>query len=396
MGASNFLPASNWSPAGTPSPSGMRIVPLGAPISWYRLVLSHAVALLPAVLFLGALLYSSALALGICNLRLLVPGLDEEQCQPTMSWRVATLFVGIGGMSWHGAYAVRPVCWEVASFVANVVWTLPRTWIYGADSMDESAMVVAGVLSALLRSVLVETLRLVGHEVCVLCVLALATYGQAKVAVLDSSLDETCWVGVDDPRFPLSLWLGIGWAAAEVIAGSFQLVKFLPFYRTLDAPPPADEVFLPADVTGDDSAASSLDDDDRSLDEVILVREKSELEEQLGEYLENVSYATIVLWRLDSVLWNMGSALMLSASLTLAQGCLPDPSAPHSSFVFVPFPSLSTMWPTLVQLIALHTAATVIWMMALPRLGLVSVTYTTMLFGLGLLSLGLGRWGALA
>ena len=60
-----------------------------------------------------------------------------------------------------------------------------------------------------------------------------------------------------------------------------------------------------------------------------------------------------------------------------------------------PLPVLLWLWLVLFTLVVVRTLATAIWMLALPYLGLTSITYTSMLIGLGLLSLGLARWDAL-
>lgn len=367
------------------------------------------------MLFLVLTLWSSHAALNVCNMRFLYPDADTAHCSATMSKSVAALFMGIGAMSWHAAYALRPVCWEVVFLLTKVLFVLPYDWFSDTSFVDERVAILAGLASALLRSVVVEGLRLLGNEMCVIVVIALAWRRSSNELVSSSAQEDMCLIDVDDPRFPIALWLGVGWAAAELIAGSYQLCKFLPLYRSVDRIPNLDEEDLLTDYVSpgevrasqsDDAVSRGTrsessddddddDDDEMPLDEAILVREKAELEEQLGELLENVSPATITLWRLDSVLWNVGCTLMLSASLTHAQGCLGDPTTIGSTYAFVPFPSISAMWPTLLLLVSLHTVATTVWMVLLPRLGLISITYTTMLVGLALLSAGLGRWGAL-
>lgn len=364
----------------------------------------HSLALLPAAIFLLMAIWSSVLALDICDMHLLYPDAGDATCSQSMTLGVALLVSAIGAMCWHAAYALRPVCWEVTCLVTKIFLVLPREWIFASSFFSDSVMILTGLASAFLRSVLVEGLRVLGQELCVIVILALVWHSN-RTSVKAADVDDTCWVGVDDPRFPLALWLGIGWATAEVVAGSYQLCKFLPLFRSVeDTTPPDEEDILNDFVQPNDddedrsgSESSSTDEEEElSLDDIILVREKSELEEQLGEFLENISPATITLWRMDSVLWNLGSCLMLSASLTHAQGCLGDATTVGNSYAFLPFPSIGAIWPTLLLLISLHTLATTIWMMALPRLGLTSITYTTMLVGLALLSAGLGRWGALA
>lgn len=400
VGGSNFLRPGNWSPANSPSTSGIRTGPLPAPVSWSRLVLRHSVALLPAVFVLVLALWSSYLALNLCDMQLLYPGLDETQCSRTMSFGVASLIIAVGAISWHTAYALRPVCWEATFWMSKWLFAVIREWMFASSLFDDSLMMFTGIASAFLRSILVEALRLLGQELGVIVVVMLAWHQNHTRMTADAAEETSCWVSIDDPRFPIALWLGAGWAAAELVAGSYQLCKFLPTFRSIEETSELDEEDLLNDFVHPESSASEDDDtneeEELSLDEVLLVREKAELEEQLGEALENVSTATIALWRLDSVLWNLGSSLILFASLTHAQGCPGDRSLDGNVYDFLPFPSLSAMWPSLVLLVSLHTLATTVWMMALPRLGLISITYASMLVGLALLSLGLGRWDALA
>ena len=349
-------------------------------------------------------------------MHLLYPDADVHACAPILTPRVMALFLALGAMSWHTAYALRPACWEATFLVTKALVVLPHDWLFPAALFDESVMILTGLASALLRSVVVEGLRLLGQALCVVIVVALAwqRHNTKLVRAAAPVDDMTCQVGPDDPRFAVALWLGAGWAAAELVAGTYQLGKFLPLYRSVDRAPRLDEEDLltdyvrgSADADADASADADADrassvssstatEEEMPIDELILVREKAELEEQLGELLENVSPATIALWRLDSVLWDIGCTLILSASLTHAEGCLGDPTTQGNTYAFLPFPPLVTMWPTLLVLVALRTVATTVWMVFIPRLGLISITYTTMLVGLALLSAGLGRWGALA
>lgn len=80
----------------------------------------------------------------------------------------------------------------------------------------------------------------------------------------------------------------------------------------------------------------------------------------------------------------------MSASVTLAQG--PLVGASHAPMLFPPLRMSTT---TLVVVISLHTLFTSIWTLALPRLGFASVTYASMLAGVGLCVSAWGRWGLL-
>ncbi|WFD14018.1 25S rRNA (uracil(2634)-N(3))-methyltransferase [Malassezia arunalokei] len=184
---------------------------------------------------------------------------------------------------------------------------------------------------AFLRTLVVELLRIFGQEVSTLILIALAWQQHREVQPNLLNAQDKCWTGMDDPRFVLALWLGCGWASAEVLAGSYQLYKFVPLYRAMGQPT-LDEEDLLTDYVEDNRSEDNEDGsalstpslnklEEMTLDELILMREKTELEAQLGEYLENVPPAIITLWRLDSVLWQLGTCLLMSAAIVQAQGC---------------------------------------------------------------------------
>lgn len=324
-----------------------------------------------------------------------------------MSTGPAFLYAVLGGLCWYSSYKLRPVFWELAHAMLSILLFLPRLYVKKRDLWDEAVTVAQTVLSSFVRTTLVEALRVLSLEVCILVMIALAWYAESpSVATLST---RECWTDIDDPRFLLSLWIGSGWATAELLAGNWQLFKFVPLYRTVEQPLMSlDEEDILTDFVEDGqaqdtssrsdlslSSAELSDELERlSLDELILMREKTEFEHQLGDYLENVSPAIITLWRMDTVLWHLGSTLLLSASLTEAQGCS-SLSMDVDTYRFVPFPALARLGATFWVLVLLHGIGSIVWMMALPRIGLTTVTYTSMLVGLILVSAGLGRWDVL-
>lgn len=84
--------------------------------------------------------------------------------------------------------------------------------------------------------------------------------------------------------------------------------------------------------------------------------------------------------------------LLMSASVTLAQGPLVEDK--HTAAPQL-FPPLRMSMTTLLGLVALHTMFTSMWTLALPRLGFAAVTYTSMLVGVALCVAAWGRWGLL-
>jgi hypothetical protein len=96
----------------------------------------------------------------------------------------------------------------------------------------------------------------------------------------------------------------------------------------------------------------------------------------------------------DAALWSIGSLLLLSSSLALAQGPLFSLGPPRRhDAAAVLFPSLRSLWVTYVSLSALHATSDAIWKLALPTLGWATVTYGSLLVGIGMVVVGLARWG---
>lgn len=397
--------------ADTATESSFSLPPTLSPVNKLRLVVYHSLAMVPAIATLGMALYSTQSLMGVCNMRLLYPDSANESCQNIFSLGSAFLFSVLGGLCWYSCYKLRPVFWEFGHVILYLLFFIPRLYVRNEDQWDEALTVAQTVLSSFIRTSIVEALRILNLEVCVLVMIALAWYSDSPMVSVQSSTRE-CWADIDDPRFVLALWIGSGWAAAELLASTWQLFKFVPLYRTVERPMLSldEEDILndfveeghsanePGSSQSDLSLSSGQVSDELeqlSLDELILTREKTEFEDQLGDYLENVPPAIITLWRLDTVLWHLGSSLLICASLTEAQGCSSLSMTEGDVYRFTPFPALARVGVTYWMLVLVHGIGTTVWMISLPRIGLTTVTYTSMLVGLILVSAGLGRWNAL-
>lgn len=389
----------------SPSPdvSDTSTPPTLSPFHKIRLVVYHTLALIPSLVILGTTLWSSKAVMHLCNLRLLFPETIQDTCSPVMTQGVAVMVIVIGAVCWYASSKLIPVFWEVSFVVLKAICLVLHVLTRSTRFRDVSPMLLS-LGMAFLRTLVVELLRIFGQEVSTLILIALAWQQHRDVQPNLLDTQPKCWTGMDDPRFVLALWLGCGWASAEVLAGSYQLYKFVPMYRTMGQPA-LDEEDLLTDYMEDDrsddgedvsalSTPSSGKLEEMTLDELILMREKTELEAQLGEYLENVPPAIITLWRLDSVLWQLGTCLLMSAAIVQAQGCASvfDDETPYR---FVPFPALPSMRWTFIIIVLIHTISTLAWLLVLPRLGLTNITYSSLLVGLVLLSSGLGRWNVL-
>ncbi|PWN37099.1 uncharacterized protein FA14DRAFT_169987 [Meira miltonrushii] len=128
---------------------------------------------------------------------------------------------------------------------------------------------------------------------------------------------------------------------------------------------------------------------DVEMDALNKARSRVELEATFGQPLTSIPIVLCTLWRIDGYLWNLGSTLLMSASVTIAQG-------PFSGQHFPPiFPPLHLTITTLTFLIALHTLFTSLWTTGLPTFGFAFVTYASMLAGVGLIVSASARWGLL-
>ncbi|WFD36407.1 hypothetical protein MCUN1_003286 [Malassezia cuniculi] len=395
-------------------------------VSRARLIFFFALAHAPAVGLLLLVWFATHKLLPVCNIQLLFSDATSSECAPVLSNGVELICVMLGIAAWRIAFELKLICWEAATIVARALG-LGSLRLGTADELPEQRPYTLAVFTAFMRSLVVEALRLLSLELCVSVVIAAAWGMREKNDIHASGSNAQCWLDIDDPRFILTLWLGAGWTIAEVASGSWQMIRFLPLLRSVDDVlpeleedvledyvshpaldvPPAERMSSPRQLSRSPSPAQSNDSDaelflasDCSMDEdnlsiMVLLREKDELEAQLGEPLENLSAATVALWRIDSVLWNLASSLVISASFSLAQGCSSigkgnNPN-PYPFLVFPPFAHMASMFSILVLI---HTVVTAAWMILLPRFGATTVTYMSLLLGLGLFFVGLARWGA--
>ncbi|KAN0064698.1 hypothetical protein ACQY0O_002328 [Thecaphora frezii] len=183
--------------------------------------------------------------------------------------------------------------------------------------------------------------------------------------------------------------------------------------------PPARRVQLDEGVTpsrnGDDDAqsdaasvssrtstasdtASELDVElEDQVQQLLLAKERAEIECVLGAPLPDIPVVLCSLWRLDAMLWSMGSGLLLSAIFAHSQGTLSF-LTPHGFSIskdFHLFPMLHDYVFTFSSLVLLHAAISGLWATSLASIGFASATYGSLLVGISLLVVGLARWGFL-
>ncbi|PWZ02134.1 hypothetical protein BCV70DRAFT_198411 [Testicularia cyperi] len=146
------------------------------------------------------------------------------------------------------------------------------------------------------------------------------------------------------------------------------------------------------------TSISLLDQElEEEVERFLVAKERAEVEAVLGVPLPEIPVALCALWRLDAMLWSVGSSLLLSSSFTHAQGSLGHLS--HSRFDlsdhFVLFPEFVNFSATFICLVVLHTIVSSLWATSLPNLGFATTTYASLLFGLGIMIAALARWGLL-
>ena len=392
-----------------------------------RVIFFSAIAHVPAVALLVFAYVATSMVFPMCNMQLLFSDASEPSCMSVLTTNVALLCVAVGIVSWRIGHELKLVCWEIVTLVARALG-LGSLRLGAADDVPFERPYTVAIATPFIVSIVCELIRLFGFELCVAVVIAIAWGTQEVSHVHVSTMMAQCWLGIDDPRFIVALWIGSGWSIAEVASGSWQMVRLLPLLQTVDDLLPQLEEDILEDYITEPSGHLGIPQTQRSrspggragpsrspspsenyqfngsectLEEnaemsmLLLIREKEELEDQLGEPLENLSPATVSLWRIDSVLWQLGSTLVIAATVALAQGCA-DLSSGDSplSYPFLLFPSLGSMVRVFSMLVLLHTLVTASWMILLPRVGATTITYLSLLLGLGLLSAGLARWGA--
>ncbi|KAK0483035.1 hypothetical protein EDD18DRAFT_1176760 [Armillaria luteobubalina] len=163
----------------------------------------------------------------------------------------------------------------------------------------------------------------------------------------------------------LRIWVvGLAWAATDAFVGIRNAYKSFRLYSPLEEK--EQEELLSRQEDGSSSVSTSL-----SL--LSHLRARAELEESLGEPFLEIPLFVFLLQRVGSLLFSLGTALFLTASL----------------YSYVPHPtSVLEWWWTYPLVIVLQTAVQVF------RRPHVRV-YVGMVVGLGMFFAGLGVWGAL-
>ncbi|CED82640.1 hypothetical protein [Phaffia rhodozyma] len=212
------------------------------------------------------------------------------------------------------------------------------------------------------------------------------------------------------PVFASAAWLGLGWAAGEVTVGIWQAFSQLGFYRPVlpdvgggielgHGPNEGGSLGLEGiDVRRD--IIEEVDDDDDDDDEeseqqrererleegvweLIAVQKREEIESLLGVPLPNIPAIILALWRIDSLLLNIGITLIFSALFSTHRE---DGSAWHI---------IKHMLPLFTAVAGGHIVLSLVWVSGIPTLGAPTTTYASLLVALAIFFWGLGTWEAL-
>ncbi|ORX40591.1 hypothetical protein BD324DRAFT_611428 [Kockovaella imperatae] len=200
-------------------------------------------------------------------------------------------------------------------------------------------------------------------------------------------------------------YLGLGWGAAEVAWGIVQGYEQLSLYEDLlssgqtetSAPQEADEEEEDEELeVGNDTFAleqEAVTDLERKVEVLERVRARRDLEEVIGVPYPTIPFALHILWRIDTLLLNLGLTLILAAFYFN-----PYPLYDDSDNLLPPYHSdekpSRLLWPVWALVAVLHVCISLVWKIV-GRVGIEAVTWGGLIVALGALFCGLGAWGGL-
>ncbi|OXC70802.1 hypothetical protein AYX13_00785 [Cryptococcus neoformans] len=239
--------------------------------------------------------------------------------------------------------------------------------------------------------------------------------------------------------FHSSYYLGLGWGVAEVAWGIVQGWEQLSLYQEIM--PSSDKLYLPDEedhADGEDeqerakreSMLSAVeerdeeesdrdieegeDEEEDELDESELekkveilerMRARRDLEQVIGVPFPNIPFPFHLLWRLDTLLLNLGLTLILSAFYFNPTPIyrhshpspFPDGAAVEAESVLTMEPDRDAskyLWLAWVIVVLVHVGVNLVWKVV-GRLGIGAVTWGALIIALGSVFAGLGCWGGL-
>ncbi|KAE8539373.1 hypothetical protein D1P53_004473 [Cryptococcus gattii VGV] len=239
--------------------------------------------------------------------------------------------------------------------------------------------------------------------------------------------------------FHSSYYLGLGWGVAEVTWGIVQGWEQLALYQ--EVMPSSNRIYLPDEEDHDDdgdeqerakregmlSAVEERDEeesdieieeeedeeedvlDDSELEKKVEIlermRARRDLEQVIGVPFPNIPFPFHLLWRLDTLLLNLGLTLILSAfyfnPTPIYRHFHPSPVSDGAVVEAESIPATKPdrdaskyLWLAWVIIVLVHVGVNLAWKVV-GRLGVGAVTWGALIIALGSVFAGLGCWGGL-
>ncbi|QRV94169.1 hypothetical protein RhiJN_22187 [Ceratobasidium sp. AG-Ba] len=206
-----------------------------------------------------------------------------------------------------------------------------------------------------------------------------------------------------DEAFRDVWWMALGWSTVEAAFSVFQGYEQLALYKDLfDARDQDEETWrntnanalqFDSRVVQRSNGSSGMEDDvkraailspsdvasimDEDLAQSIQLRDREALELVFGVPLPNIPAFISCLQRIDGQILSMGLTLIMSAAYVSEQRTRLFRGA------------------IMAAVLVLHSILTVIWAETLPRIGIHTASYTSLLVAIGTFFAGLALWGAL-
>lgn len=359
---------------------------------WRRLRVRHTLSFLPAALLLVLLAVASRRAPCLLPVRPVppynydgdtvvpsfLPPKVDAQCDAALHPSLTAAVTLLGAVFWLASWSLRTASWRLATWAGLAVrallrWRARDQTVAGVaddeqpllDAESEVPQPLRGteVLAVLLQTVSIELLRLAALATANALLLA-----ELAVRVGLGNRSEHSWdpirpghgwmgVGPQDPRFSMALWTALGWAAAQTVVGSCQILGQLELYR----PPGAEVLFRPPltrtatinsqarrggwepeaapapELSSAEQLAQARDalqaqndlhavetgecdlsdevDDEEEFEEQLRLHEQRALEATLGAPLPDVPVSLSLLWRIDGVLFSLGTTVRHIATI---------------------------------------------------------------------------------
>ncbi|ORY33440.1 hypothetical protein BCR39DRAFT_592790 [Naematelia encephala] len=210
--------------------------------------------------------------------------------------------------------------------------------------------------------------------------------------------------------FHSSYYLGLGWGVAEVTWGIVQGYEQLALYSDVMRPEEIDlegtgSVKFEVQESEEGRLLESpeiaeiqlqLEDEEeleRRVEVLERMRGRRDLEEVIGVPYPTIPFPLHLLWRLDTLLLNLGLTLILSAfyfdSAPIYRHTFHNPLATHPGDA----PS-KYLWLVWAIVAVVHVGVSLVWKVV-GRVGVGAVTWGGLIVALGSVFAGLGAWGGL-